>query len=77
MDGGDQLRHLFQTCDRHRRGYIDRDEFGELCATFQIDSTDVDVIFSDLDRDRDQRIRLTTLFLHLLFVLFVDVMVQI
>ena len=59
MDGGEQLRLLFQTCDRRRRGYIDRDEFGELCATFEIDSKDVDVIFADLDRDGDHRIRYT------------------
>lgn len=52
-----QLRQLFQACDRHQRGYIDRHEFGQLCASFQIDPADVDVIFNDLDRDRDQRIR--------------------
>lgn len=57
VQGGVELRQLFQACDRHQRGYIDRSEFGELCASFQIDSSDVDVIFADLDRDGDQRIR--------------------
>lgn len=57
VDGGVQLRLLFQACDRQKKGYIDRQEFGQLCASFQIDSADVDVIFEDLDRDRDQRIR--------------------
>ena len=55
--GGVELRQLFQACDRHQRGYIDRQEFGELCASFHIEPEDVDVIFDDLDRDRDQRIR--------------------
>lgn len=58
VHGGVQLRQLFQACDRHQRGYIDRHEFAELCASFQINSSDIDVIFADLDRDGDQRIRL-------------------
>lgn len=52
-----ELRGLFEACDRHRRGFIGRDEFAELCASFQIGRDDADVIFADLDRDRDQRIR--------------------
>ena len=54
---GVQLRQLFQACDRHQIGYIDRHEFGQLCASFHIDPADVNVIFDDLDRDKDQRIR--------------------
>ncbi|XP_032783433.2 ras and EF-hand domain-containing protein-like [Daphnia magna] len=57
-NAGVELRQLFQACDRHQRGYIDRHEFGQLCASFHIDPADVDVIFDDLDRDRDQRISL-------------------
>lgn len=56
-NAGVELRQLFQACDRHQRGFIDRHEFGQLCASFHIDPADVDVIFDDLDRDRDQRIR--------------------
>lgn len=68
VDGGVQLRLLFQACDTQKRGYIDRQEFGQLCATFQIDAEDGDVIFDDLDRDRDQRIRQVSFeFMTLLF----------
>ena len=54
----DELRRLFQACDRHQRGYIDREEFAELCTSFHIDQVDADIIFCDLDRDGDQRINL-------------------
>lgn len=52
-----ELGQLFQACDRQRKGFIGREEFGDLCTSFQIDSADADVIFADLDRDGDQRIR--------------------
>ena len=54
----DELRRLFRACDRHQRGYIDRVEFAELCASFHIDDADAGVIFTDLDRDGDRRINL-------------------
>lgn len=54
----DELRRLFQACDRHQRGYIDRAEFAQLCASFHIDGGDADVVFADLDRDGDRRINL-------------------
>lgn len=40
-----------------QRGYIDRQEFSELCANFQIQKEDAGTIFEDLDRDQDERIR--------------------
>lgn len=40
-----------------QQGFIDRQEFAELCANFQIPSQDADAIFEDLDRDHDGRIR--------------------
>lgn len=56
-----ELGQLFQACDRQRKGFIGREEFGELCTSFQIESADADVIFADLDRDGDERIRLIEL----------------
>jgi hypothetical protein len=53
-----ELGQLFQACDRQRKGFIGREEFGDLCTSFQIESADADVIFADLDRDGDERIRL-------------------
>ena len=53
-----ELRQLFRACDRQNRGYIDRTEFKELCTSFDIENGDADVIFTDLDRDGDQRINL-------------------
>lgn len=54
--GSSELRRLFEACDRHNRGSIGRQEFRELCASFDIAHQDSDVIFADLDRDQDQRI---------------------
>lgn len=38
-----------------QRGYIDRQEFSELCANFQIQKEDAGTIFEDLDRDQDRK----------------------
>ena len=54
--GSGQLRRLFETCDRHKRGWIGRREFSELCASFDIGADDCGAIFDDLDRDGDERI---------------------
>lgn len=45
-------------CSTKKRGYIDRDEFAELCATFHIGPADAGAIFEDLDGDQDERISL-------------------
>lgn len=60
VHGSVELRRLFEACDRHRRGFIGRDEFAELCDSFQIGRSESEVIFADLDRDGDQRIRWST-----------------
>ena len=42
----------------NKKGFIGREEFGDLCTSFQIEAADADVIFADLDRDGDEKIRL-------------------
>jgi len=37
-------------------GYIDHHEFRDLCASFDINPHDADIIFADLDHDGDNRI---------------------
>ena len=41
-----------------QRGFIDRDEFAQLCGTFHIGRDDAETIFLDLDGDADGRISL-------------------
>ncbi len=43
-------------CDTHGKGYIDLEEFRDLCGSFEIGRDDADVIFADLDHDGDGRI---------------------
>jgi len=50
------LEDLFYECDRNGEGKIGPEEFQELCAKFDIEPSDSDVIFSDLDRDGDGQI---------------------
>ncbi|XP_060856793.1 ras and EF-hand domain-containing protein homolog [Metopolophium dirhodum] len=50
------LEDLFYECDRNGQGKIGPEEFQELCAKFDIEPSDSDVIFSDLDRDGDGQI---------------------
>lgn len=50
------MEQLFRRCDTTGTGYIDKDEFRDLCAGFDIGSDDADVIFADLDHDGDGRI---------------------
>lgn len=50
------LEDLFHECDRNGVGKIGPEEFQELCAKFDIGSSDSDVIFADLDRDGDGQI---------------------
>lgn len=51
-----RLEQLFKRCDTKGIGFIDKDEFRELCAGFEIGNEDADVIFADLDHDGDGRI---------------------
>jgi len=51
-----RLEHLFRRCDAAGSGYIDREEFRELCRGFDIGDCDADIIFYDLDHDGDGRI---------------------
>ena len=53
-----QLEQLFRACDKHGTGHIGPSEFRELCAGFDIDPTDSDAIFNDLDHDGDGQVSL-------------------
>ena len=51
-----RLEQLFKRCNTTGTGFIDTDEFRNLCSGFEIGSEDADVIFADLDHDGDGRI---------------------
>ena len=51
-----KLEQLFHKCDRKGSGFIDLDEFRDLCSGFGISTEDADMIFADLDHDGDGRI---------------------
>ncbi|XP_042871091.1 ras and EF-hand domain-containing protein-like isoform X2 [Penaeus japonicus] len=51
-----QLRQLFKTCDKDGKGYIVAEELRDLCSGLGITAEDSDVIFTDLDQDRDGKI---------------------
>ncbi|KAJ9586006.1 hypothetical protein L9F63_020344 [Diploptera punctata] len=53
-----QLEQLFRACDKRGTGHIGPSEFRELCAGFEIDPIDSDVIFTDLDHDGDGQVSL-------------------
>ena len=46
-----KLEQLFHKCDRKGTGFIDHDEFRDLCSGFGISGEDADMIFADLDHD--------------------------
>nr|XP_045608230.1 ras and EF-hand domain-containing protein-like isoform X1 [Procambarus clarkii] len=54
--GSNQLQQLFRTCDKEGKGYIVEQELRELCTGLGIAAEDSDVIFSDLDQDKDGKI---------------------
>ena len=43
-----KLEQLFRRCDSQGKGFIDHHEFRALCASFEIASSDADIIFADL-----------------------------
>ena len=51
-----KLETLFKRCDTNGTGYIDQQDFRDLCSGFQIGHEDADIIFFDLDHDQDGRI---------------------
>ena len=51
-----RLEQLFNRCDRKGTGFVDLDEFRNLCSGFGISAEDADMIFVDLDHDGDGRI---------------------
>ncbi|KAI5699398.1 ras and EF-hand domain-containing protein-like isoform X1 [Diaphorina citri] len=53
-----QLEELFKTCDKKGTGQIGPEEFRELCTGFDIQPTDSDAIFADLDHDGDGKVSL-------------------
>lgn len=54
-----QLQHFFKTFDPEGTKSVDRDAFRDLCSRLNIANEDADVIFEDLDHDRDGRISFT------------------
>ncbi|XP_071525121.1 ras and EF-hand domain-containing protein homolog isoform X1 [Panulirus ornatus] len=54
--GSSQLQQLFSACDKNGKGYIVADELRELCLTLGISAEDSDVIYNDLDQDKDGKI---------------------
>ena len=52
----ERLETLFRACDKKGTGFVDSQDFRELCASFEIDEEDADAIFSDLDHDGDSKI---------------------
>lgn len=53
QDSCNKLQQLFLACDTRGSGYIGRHELRQLCQSFEISSDDSDLIFDDLDQDRD------------------------
>jgi Ca2+-binding protein (EF-Hand superfamily) len=53
-----QLEQLFRACDKQGTGHIGPSEFRDLCAGFDIDHSDSDAIFTDLDHDGDGQVSL-------------------
>jgi len=53
-----QLEQLFRACDKYGTGLIGPSEFRDLCAGFDIDPSDSDAIFTDLDHDGDGHVSL-------------------
>lgn len=51
-----KLEQLFKSCDTRGTGFIDKQEFHDLCSGFNIGNGDADIIFFDLDHDGDGRI---------------------
>ncbi|GFY61595.1 EF-hand domain-containing protein [Trichonephila inaurata madagascariensis] len=54
-----QLQQFFKTCDLEGTRSVDREAFRDLCSRLNIAREDADVIFEDLDHDRDGRISFT------------------
>ncbi|GIY06721.1 hypothetical protein CDAR_578161 [Caerostris darwini] len=54
-----QLQQFFKTCDPEGTRSVDREAFRDLCSRLNIATEDADVIFEDLDHDRDGRISFT------------------
>ncbi|GFR22242.1 ras and EF-hand domain-containing protein [Trichonephila clavata] len=54
-----QLQQFFKTCDLEGARSVDREAFRDLCSRLNIAREDADVIFEDLDHDRDGRISFT------------------
>ncbi|GFW24271.1 EF-hand domain-containing protein [Trichonephila clavipes] len=54
-----QLQQFFKTCDLEGTRSVDREAFRDLCNRLNIAREDADVIFEDLDHDRDGRISFT------------------
>ncbi|XP_045104323.1 ras and EF-hand domain-containing protein homolog isoform X1 [Portunus trituberculatus] len=52
----EQLLALFSACDKQGKGFIVREELRDLCSSLAIADEDSDVIFTDLDQDKDGKI---------------------
>ncbi|XP_064088133.1 ras and EF-hand domain-containing protein homolog isoform X1 [Macrobrachium nipponense] len=56
MSADAQLAQLFNACDKKGKGYIVEEELKELCSGLGITAEDSNVIFTDLDQDKDGKI---------------------
>ncbi|GBN96113.1 hypothetical protein AVEN_228831-1 [Araneus ventricosus] len=54
-----QLQQFFKACDPEGTRSVDIEAFRDLCSRLNIAREDADVIFEDLDLDRDGRISFT------------------
>lgn len=67
MNGTDDINKIFQIVDSDGSGYLDKDKLQCICP--HLSSTEIDIIFTDLDTDHDNRISLeefTNGFKHLI-----------
>ena len=51
-----ELEKLFASCDRNKSGFIERDEFEEICIHMDLEPSEMAEIFEDLDKDGDGRL---------------------
>ena len=53
------VREIFLAWDLDGNGFIDKQEFANCCAELNMTRQQLDTIFTELDRDGDERISLT------------------
>ena len=56
METNDDIDEIFQIVDSDRSGYLNKEKLQLVCP--HLSSTEIDLIFDDLDKDHDNRISL-------------------